>query len=466
MKSKINNTRREFIKQSMLAATGITIIPGFALGADGIPTITKETAKIISGGQTGMKTVAFIANIYFKISHADVIGTKLFLGIPTDEGIVAPQVKIVSVWIDQIDTNEWIGQDDASDIGVRIAKMNGATVYPTIKDALTLGGDKLAVDAVIYIGEHGEYKNNRFGEKMYPRMNYLEQIFRVFDTSNISVPVFTDKALAYSWLDSKWIYDRSKELNVTMMAGSSLPYCWRDPELEHPLGTKITEAVAIGYGTLESYGFHVAEILQCMVERRAGGETGVASILGLQGNEVWAAMDSGKISLKLVDTACNKIKAKAIGSMRDLVKMPYAVIVHYIDGTKGTILLLNEYVKSSWAYAAKADGKIVATEFVLSSGPAYSHFSYLTLNIQKFLVTDKPTAAIERNLLTSGILDIGIRSLAEGKLKQTPFLNIKYSAKGYEQIRPTNPRPSGQSIGPWPPKGYEFTIRDPLKKRK
>lgn len=465
MKSIRTNARRDFIKQSMLATAGITIIPGFVLGEDGTSAITTETAQIISGGQTGMKTVAFIANIYFRICHADVIGTKLFLGIPTDEGMVAPQVKIVSVWIDQIDDNAWIGNDDATDIGVRIAKMNGATIYPTIAEALTLGGEKLAVDAVIYIGEHGEYKNNRFGEKMYPRMNYLEQIFRVFDASNMSVPVYTDKALAYSWLDSKWIYDRSKELNVPMMAGSSLPYCWRDPELEHPLGSKITEAVAIGYGTLESYGFHVAEILQCMVERRAGGETGVASILGLQGKEVWAAMDSGKISQKLVDTACNKIKGKAIGSMRDLVKMPYAVIVNYIDGTKGTILLLNEYVRSSWAYAAKANGKIVATEFVLSSGPAYSHFSYLTLNIQKFLVTDKPTAAIERNLLTSGILDIGIRSLAERKLKKTPFLNIKYDAKGYEQIRPTNPRPIGQSIGPWPPKGYEFTIRDPLKKR-
>ncbi len=463
MKSKRNNTRRDFIKQSMLTAAGLTIIPGFVLGEDGIPSITRETAQIISGGQTGLKTVAFIANIYFKISHADVIGTKLFLGIPTDEGMVTPQVKIASVWIDQIDDNAWVGHDDATDIGVRIAEMNGATIYPTIAQALTLGGDKLAVDAVIYIGEHGEYQNNRLGVKMYPRMNYLEQIFRVFDASKKSVPVYTDKALAYSWLDSKWIYDRSKELNVPMMAGSSLPYCWRDPDLVHPIGTKITEAVAIGYGSLESYGFHVAEILQCMLERRAGGETGIASVQGLGGDDVWAAMDSGKISQKLVDTACNKIRNKASGSMRDLVKMPQAVIVQYIDGTKGAILLLNEYVKSGWAYAANAAGKTVATEFVLSSAPAYSHFSYLTLNIQKFIVTGKPTAAIERTLLTSGIIDMGIRSLAEEKLKKTPFLNIKYSANGFESIRPKNPRPVGQSIGPWPPKGYEFTLRDPLK---
>ena len=462
MKSKGNNTRRDFIKQSMLATAGITIVPGLVLGADGSPSITEEAAQIISGGQAGVKTVAFIANIYFPISHADVIGTKLFLGIPTDDGMVAPQVKIVSVWIDQIFNDAGV----RNDIGVRIAKMNGATIYPTIEEALTLGGDKLAVDAVVYIGEHGIYKYNRLGQKMYPRMNYLEQIFRVFDASNKSVPVYSDKALSYNWLDCKWVYDRAQELNVPMMGGSSNPYKWRDPALEHPLGTKITEAVAIGFASLDEYGHHIAELLQCMVERRAGGETGVASVHGLQGNDVWAAIDSGRISQKLVDAACDKISTRYPGSMRDLVKMPYAVIVQYNDGTKGAMLSLNGYFNRGWAYAANADGKTVATELHSGLEPIYAHFSYLALNIQKFIVTGKPTAPIERNLLTSGIIDMGIRSLAEGKLKKTPFLDVKYSAEGFEPILPTNPRPTGASItGPWPPKGYEFTLREAFRKK-
>ncbi len=91
-----------------------------------------------------------------------------------------------------------------------------------------------------------------------------------------------------------------------MMAGSSLPYCWRDKPLEHPLGVKISEAVAIRYASLDAYGFQVTEILQCMVERRAGGETGVKSVEGLKGDDVWKAIDSGNISQKLVDAACDK----------------------------------------------------------------------------------------------------------------------------------------------------------------
>ena len=421
-----------------------------------------------------LKKVAFIANAYQNSSHADVIGTKLFLGIPTDDGMVESKVKIVSMWIDQTGANGTGGSlpDDGGtlvgtyDTGVRIAKMNGAVIYPSIAEALCLGGDQLAVDAVVFIGEHGDYKYNRLGEKMYPRMNYLEQIFRVFDASNKSVPVYSDKALSYSWLDSKWIYDRAQELNVPMMAGSSLPYCWRDPALEHPIGTKITEAVGIGFASLDAYGFHVAEILQCMVERRAGGETGVASVEGLKGKDVWDAIDSGKISLQLVNAACDKIKGKASGSMRDLVKDPSAVIIHYNDGTRGSIVMLDEYVNERWAYAAFADGKTVATQFVLEDSPIYAHFSYLTLNIQKFIVTGKPTAPIERNLLTSGMIDMGIRSLNEGKVKKTPFLNIEYNAKGYQPIRPTRLRPIVQNLGLWPPKGYEFIIPEEFREKK
>lgn len=457
MKPKINNPRRDFIRNSVITAAGMSIIPGFALGKDGnITSITEQLSRALAG-QDGIKKVAFITHIYRNSAHADVIGTKLFLGIPTDDGMVAPQIKIVSVYIEQVGAN---------DTGIKIAGMNDTPVYPTVEQALTLGGDKLAVDAVIYVGEHGEYPYNRLGMKLYPRMNYLERIFRVFDASNRSVPVFTDKALSYSWIDSRWIYDRAKELNVSLMAGSSLPYCWRDKPLEHPIGVKIKEAVAIGYASLDAYGFHVTEILQCMVERRAGGETGVESVEGLKGNDVWAAIDAGKISQKLVDAACDTIQGKATGNMREIVKMPYAVIVKYKDGTKGSIVMLDQYVNQGWAYAANTGKNIVATEFVLDHSMSYSHFSYLSLNIQKFIVSGKPTAPIERNLLTSGIIDMGIRSLAEGKVRETPFLDIKYSAIGFEPIRPTAPRPTGQSIGPWPPKGYEFIIPDAFKNKK
>lgn len=464
------NPRRDFIKKSGTALAGLTLFPELGFSSKGNnPSPTGDAVPELTNPE-GLKTVAFICNVYFRVSHADSIGTKLFLGSPMDqgEGIVPPKIKIVSMYIAQIGSN---------DIGVKMAKMNGATVYPTIAEALTLGGDKLAVDAVVYFGEHGTYPYNRLGEKMYPRMNTLEQIFRVFDASNRSVPVYSDKALSYSWLDSKWIYDRAKELNVPMMTGSSLTYTSRVPNLVHPLGTKITEAVAIGPSNLDAYGFHVTEMLQLMLERRAGGETGVASVQTLKGNEVWAAIDSGEISGKLVQAAYDRISFKLPGLMRDLVKMPYAVKVKYNDGTKGVILMLNGNVertrpdglnnRSGWAYAAHADNKIVSTEFVLDAGIGRFHTSYLCFNIERFIQTGKAPAPFERSLFTSSIIDMGIRSFHEGgTLKKTPFLNIAYSGKGYEPHIPANPwPPTEQSIGIWPPKGYEF-LNGPFDEKK
>jgi len=435
-----------------MGAAGLTMAPG----------LIGEGAGQLSGQPRRKPKVAFITTTYSSgSSHSDVIGTKLFLGIPTDKGLETPEIEVASFWIDQIAPGH---------TGPRIAKLNNVPIFDSIHDAMTLGGKKIAVDAVIYVGEHGDYPLNRLRQKMYPRMNHLEQIFRVIDTYNHPLPVFNDKHLSYNWLDCKWIYDRARELNVPMMAGSSLAYCWRDPILHHPIGTRITDAVGIGYASLDAYGHHVLELLQCMVERRKGGETGVASVQGLEGKSVWQAIDEGRISGELVEAACNSIKGRASGSMREVVKNPRAIILNYNDGLKAAILMLDEYVNSGWAYAAKADGKTVATEFVLSSGPIFAHFSYLTLNIQGFITRGGiPPAPIERNLLTSGLIDMGIRSVAAGeKLIETPFLNMTYSATDGLAIFPPNPRPTGASIGPWPPPGfeekYDFIIQDRFRK--
>lgn len=456
MKSEKKNLRREFIKKSILASASLAALPAFSFGNDGqIKPIAQGNNQTLPSLE-GVKTVAFICHAYYRRSHADVIGTKLFVGIPLDDGMKALDLKVVSMFIEQV-------KDE--DIGVRIAKMNGVPLYPTITEALTLGGDQLAVDAVIYVGEHGDFPYNRLGQKLYPRMNTLETIFRVFDASKKSVPVYCDKALSYSWLDCKWIYDRAKELNVPMMSGSSLPYAYRKSGLEHPIGAKITEAVAVGYGTLDGYGHHVTEILQCMLERRAGGETGVESVEAIQGNAVWDAMDAGKISWELANAAVDTITYKAPGNLRDLVKNPSGVMVKYKDGTKGAILILTGTTlktrtdglpprSGSFAYAAKADGKTVSTEFVLDIGLRSTHFSYLIYNVEKFILSGIPQAPIERNLLTSGIIDMGIRSLHEGKLKKTPFLDIKYAVAAYKPFRSPNPQPT--NFVPWPPKGYEF----------
>lgn len=442
-------TRREFLKAGSLLGSVMAF-----------PSLVTGSSIAGSRPQVGKPRIALIATEYWNISHADVIATKIFTRIPTDDGSREPRVEIVSAYIDQFPED---------DTGRRILGMNNVPLYPTIAEALTMGGSELAVDAVLYIGEHGKYPQNRIGQKMYPRMNHLEQVFRVFDASNRSVPVFNDKHLSYNWLDCRWIYERAKELKVPMMAGSSLPYCWRDENLVHPIGTEIEEAVAIGVSSRSSSKydhdqwkniFHVAEVLQCMVERRKGGETGIASVQGLTGNAVWQAIDRGDISAELVHAGVESVQNRREGDMRKIVSNPRAFIAKYNDGTKGTVLMLDEMVGGK-AYAAKADGRTVATEFVSSGGPIYAHFSYLTLNIEEFFVTGKPQAPVERTYLTSVMTDLGSRSIALENSQElaVPALNVAYNVEGIKPIRPKSPRPTGDSIGQWPPDGYDFLLK-------
>lgn len=414
----------------------------------GFVSVQKARAEV-EDGPSAEKKIAVIATEYTARSHANALATKFFTGYPTDEGTIQPKVKVVSFYVDQ---------SAPDDVVHELADKFGIKVYPTITGALTLGGKKLAVDGVIYIGVHGKYPRSRLDAKMYPHLRHMDEIFTVFDSSNRSVPVYCDKELGYSWLDTKWIYERSRELDVPMMAGSTLPLVWRNPPAEHPMGAKIAEAVSVGYGPLNSYVLHMVEIIQSMIERRQGGESGVASVQCLQGEAVYEAAEQGKFSMELAEAACATIEAKKQGSMREHEENPLAVIITYRDGTRATAISCSGYIGEHFAYAANADGRTLATQFVLPHSTIFPHFSYLWLNVEKMILTGKPQWPIERNVLANGIIDTALRSLADGgKMIQTPFLDIQYQAPDPQPIRPSRPEPAGQSLGPWPPKGFEFT---------
>ena len=118
--------------------------------------------------------VAAICTIYFPGAHADVIVSKFLKGWSVDEGYFAPEVDVVSLYIDHVLEN---------DIGLQLAEKFGVPVYPSIRRALHAGGDSLGVDAVLLIGEHGDYPWNERGRHMYPRRYFFEQIAGFFAES-------------------------------------------------------------------------------------------------------------------------------------------------------------------------------------------------------------------------------------------------------------------------------------------
>ena len=378
------------------------------------------------------KRIAAIITTYFPSSHADVIVTKFLKGFPTDDGLIMPEVDIVSMYMDQIHEN---------DIGIGLANHHGVPIYPNIRRALTMDSKELAVDGVLLIGEHGDYTLNEKGQQLYPRKYFMEQICGVIAASGKSVPVYCDKHLSYNWQDARWMYDRAKSLNVPFMAGSSLPLGWRSPWLEHPLNTPIEEAISIAFGGLESYGFHALELLQCMVERRTGGETGIRAVQCLEGDDVWKAGEDGRWSKELAEAALARIENKKDGDMKSQCQSPAVFLLEYADGLRAAVLMLNGYM-NGWGYASRVNGQIKATEVILS-GPPYIHFSYLSLNIQKLFLTGIPPYPVERTLLISGALDALMESCYQGHRRiETPHLDIHYCSYDEMPIRPLLPKPS------------------------
>ena len=279
--------------------------------------------------------VAALVTAYYHNSHADVIVSRLVQTMTLDDKGARPNLKLVSLYIDQ---------PEASSVGKEIAKKYGVPIFKRPVDALTLGGKTLAVDGVLLIGEHGRYPLSSTGQVIFPKRRLFSEILAVFDHSGRVVPVYTDKHLADNWEEAKWLYESARHHGFPLLAGSSVPLTWRYPPLDLPRDTKISEIAVTTYGSLEAYGYHGLEVLECLVEHRAGGETGVRSVQTLTGDQIWKAAKAGVFDRKLLEEALARRRHKLQGPTRgnghelnlegDLVN-PVVVLVNYRDGLAG-----------------------------------------------------------------------------------------------------------------------------------
>ncbi len=358
--------------------------------------------------------VAAIMTEYQGYSHADVIVGRFVKGYTLGVQPFWPRCQVVSMYVDQF---------PSGDLSRGIAAKYGIRIEPTIEKALSGDGKQLDVDGVLIVGEHGDYPHNEKGQHMYPRRRFFEAAVRTFEKAGQSVPVFNDKHLGFAWDDAKWMYYQARAMHFPLMAGSSLPTTWRRPELELPLDDELTEAVAVGYGGIEAYGFHALETLQCMIERRRGGESGVGAVTCLEGEDVWRAARAGRWSRKLLDAALACCENAPEGLPEERCKQPIAFLIEHRDGFRSTVLILSGYASAfSFAAQRKSDSEPLATQFWLQE-PSFGHFSYLVHNIESMFLTGEEPYPPERTLLTTGILDAAMTSRFKDHTRQeTPSL--------------------------------------------
>src|SRR5947209_6836611 len=97
-------------------------------------------------GDKPAKKIAVITTAYHYLSHAYHICGRFLYGYLRNGKLHKPGFKIAGMHVEQVKDN---------DLSRELAKKHGFKLYPDIAGALTLGGNALAVDGVLLIGEHG-----------------------------------------------------------------------------------------------------------------------------------------------------------------------------------------------------------------------------------------------------------------------------------------------------------------------
>ena len=348
--------------------------------------------------------------------------------------LIDPGVDIVSFYADQF---------PKADMARDIAGQFQVPLFDSIDQAMCVGGQSLAVDAVLSIGEHGDYPINTLGQKMYPRKRFFDEAFAVMKRAGRYVPLFNDKHFSYRWDWAREMVDTARAHRMPLLGGSSVPLGQRRPCLDVPRGTRISEAIAIHGGALESYGFHGLEVLQSMVEARGtAGETGIASIQVLEGDALFAAAEKGRWSMDLAEAAMLAELDRQPRSMKRLLSehentSPHGILVEYRDGLRAAVLKVGSNA-NRWNFAYRAEGDKKPRATALFNGPWGNRclFKGLSHAIQSMFIHKREPYPAERTLLVTGALDAAVRSHhAGGRRLQTPHLDVAYTPTDFSDFR-------------------------------
>ncbi|HVJ68597.1 MAG TPA: hypothetical protein VM510_11455 [Caulifigura sp.] len=399
--------------------------------------------------------IAVVLTACFYRSHAHVLLENFLEPYLFRGQLKTPAVDVVALSAAQFNKDDMLK---------RIAKDYAIPLYPSIGEAICRGGDGLAVDGVVSIGEHGEYPENELGQQLYPRKEFFDQIVAVFRKSGRSVPVFNDKHLSYRFDWAKEMVDVSKELKFPFLAGSSVPLSQRVPDVSLPPGAVIDEAVSIHGGPTERYGYHGIEVLQAMVEDRRGGETGVSKVTYLTADQLRGDEGRGKWSVDLANAAM-KAEYQLNGTTPaadPLSELQEGFLIEYLDGTKGTVLKVGQS-GIRWNFACRLKGEDHPRAFSHYVGPwnNRSLFRALANAIQVMVVEKKAPYPIERTLMSTGITEAAMQSKHAGRPQKTPQLEFRYQPIDWERVRENGE--TWKTIGPDTPEP-EYMKRDPEPK--
>ena len=305
-------TRRRFLGNSALSSAMLAYPP----------LLSSAFSQTENKGGKPLR-LAILGSVYTHQSALQTIADRFLVGYPHEGDWHMPNVQVVSLYIDQrirkmepepsaydlamsgANSNRQHSSSatglaqaapetatNRTDLSEARAKQFGFRLCDNIQQALRVGGDRLAVDAILTILEDDDYPRNDKGQILLPAFDFFQQCVQVFESEGRAVPYFNHKSLSFSFQQAQMMVRTAERLKFPLLAGSSLPVTWRLPDVDIPMGAHVQEAVMVGVGTSRWRGLRCARSHAIDArKRRKGGETGVRAVQMLEGDDVWAAAE-------------------------------------------------------------------------------------------------------------------------------------------------------------------------------
>ena len=346
-------------------------------------------------------------------SHAWHMAERFLVGYPINGRWHRPPFDVVSAYVDQNPDN---------DLSRKRSAEFGFPIFPTVAEALRCGGKELAVDAVLIIGEHGEYPKNEYRPDEIPALRVLQAGHRRLPQGRPRGPGLQRQApvveVGVGEGDGRHLARAGVPVPGRLVAAGDVA----DAVDRHAVRCRGRgDGLRRRSAGVDSYDFHALETIQCMAERRRGGETGVVAVQGLRGDAVWKAMDAGGWDAggwdpRLFEACLSRARPwrspptfsdryPTAEQMREWVKDPVAYRIEYADGTQATMLLMNGLV-GDFTFAARLKGQAepLSTLFYLPPNPNVIYSAMLMSKAEEMFLTGRPPYPIERTLLTTGLV--------------------------------------------------------------
>ena len=223
------------------------------------------------------------------------------------------------------------------------------------------------MDAVLLIGEHGEYPSNEKNQVLYPRYEFFKECVEVFEEDGRAVPIYNDKHLSYSFEKAKgdggrwtpprfWRFGRFIFTRHVAAAGPRTAVRVRDRGGTHGRRWRFGSDGLSRFRSDAMYdrtpkGLAKPEPLLCSSSKARRSGKPVKMDAG-HVNCLAAALSRSDTPCGLTDEDGRTQDLLGTGELQRLVENPSAYFIEYNDGLKATLLMLNGAVRD-YCFAAQ-----------------------------------------------------------------------------------------------------------------